>query len=59
MTEKILINYFKLNMMLTIPRIDGTAKYSLKWAMSVLNLQGSGDHVFNMGRQLVITLNNN
>lgn len=41
-------------MMLTIPRIDGTAKYSLKWAMSVLNLHGSGDHIFNMGKFLII-----
>lgn len=41
-------------MMLTIPRIDGTSKYSLKWAMSVLNLHGSGDHNFNMGILLTI-----
>lgn len=36
-------------MILTIPKIDGTAKYSLKWAISLFNLQGSGNHNFHMG----------
>jgi hypothetical protein len=36
-------------MIINIPRIDGTAKYSLKWAISLFNLHGSGNHNFHMG----------
>lgn len=39
-------------MIINIPRIDGTARYSLKWIMSMLSLQGSGDHNFNMGKKI-------
>ncbi|KAG5680724.1 hypothetical protein PVAND_010214 [Polypedilum vanderplanki] len=44
--EKLRINTekFKLEMIISIPRIDGTANYSMRMMIALLNLQGNGSH---------------
>jgi hypothetical protein len=40
-----------LEAILSIPRIDGNSRYQLKWALGVLNIQGSGDSSLVMGTE--------
>lgn len=36
-------------MLVTIPKVEGKAKYVLKMMIALFNLQGSGDHHIQMG----------
>lgn len=39
-------------MILNIPKLEGDGTYALQWAISLLNIQGSGEGRFSMGERL-------